>query len=88
MEFIFIYVGCPLVHVCPRHGLSISRIGLGGILFSREGVGRNVMLFTGVKLYLCGRCLVRLVFAYPAGLCMLEDCISTHSRLSRSTCCS
>lgn len=33
MEFIFIYVACPQVCVCPRHGLSIGRTGSGGILF-------------------------------------------------------
>lgn len=76
MEFIFIYVACPQVRVCPRHGLSIGRIGSGGILFigGCRRMCHGVMLCRGVKLYLCGRCPARLAFTYPAGLCRRNVC--------------
>lgn len=55
MEFIFIYVVCLQVCVCPRHGLSIRRTGSGGILFL-GGSSEEC------KLCLWGRCPARLVF--------------------------
>lgn len=78
MEFIFIYVACPQVRVCPRHGLSIGRIGSAGILFMGgwRRMCHRVMLFRGAKSYLCGRCPARLAFTSPAGfLYMSEECV-------------
>lgn len=79
MEFIFIFVACPQVCVCPRHGLSIRRIGSAGILFMGgcRRMCHRVMLFRGVKSYLCGRCPARLAFTSPAGVLynVSEECV-------------